>query len=467
MADFLVDLGTNKTARNLVKTLGLPIPMPQKLWRQSTPWEDAPLADCDVVVHAHGDLTEALAGSIGAAGANPWVIGDAAPFATHGEAWGRPPKEASEEVGPKRAHALVFDATKLSTPDELRALYDFYKPRLRGLGTCGRVVVLGRPAHKVNNVQRSATQRALLGFVKSLGREVGKTGCTANLIVVNEGAEDRLGPVLRFVLGARSAYVTGQQLTVSKTVRAPTDVPTTRPLSGKTALVTGGARGIGKSIARSLAREGAHVIVVDIPSADGPLSAVANEIGGTALLLDVTSEDAVRSIHAAAQAHGGLDIVIHNAGVTRDKMLKNMKPELWDMTLGINLAAVANLCESLELNTGGRIVLMSSIAGIAGNVGQTNYSASKAGVIGLTEAIGPKLARRGIAVNAIAPGFIETRLTKAIPAATREVARRLNSLSQGGLPQDIAEVATYLSSPGAAAHCGTVIRVCGGNLVGE
>jgi 3-oxoacyl-[acyl-carrier protein] reductase len=466
MADFLVNLGANNTARKMVKTLGLPIPLPQKLWRQSGPWEAAPLADRDVVVHADGELTEALAGSIGAAGANPWVLGDLSTFAAHGEAWGRPPKQASDELGPKRAHGLVFDATGISSPDALRALYDFYKPRLRGLGKCGRVVVLGRPAGKIKNVQRSAAQRALLGFVKSLGREVGKTGCTANLIVVHDGAEDRLDSALRFVLGARSAFVTGQQLTVSKTVRAPGEVPTTRPLGGKTALVTGAARGIGKSIARSLAREGAHVIVVDIPSADGPLSKVADEVSGTALLLDVTSADAVSAIHAAAQPHGGLDIAIHNAGVTQDKTLKNMKPELWDMTLGINLAAVANLCEGLELNSGGRIVLLSSIAGIAGNIGQTNYSASKAGVIGLTEALGPKLARRGIAVNAIAPGFIETRLTKAIPAATREVARRLNSLSQGGLPEDIAEVATYLSSPGAAAHCGMVVRVCGGNLVG-
>jgi 3-oxoacyl-[acyl-carrier protein] reductase len=327
--------------------------------------------------------------------------------------------------------------------------------------------VLARPASKIKDPQHAATQRALLGFVKSVSREVGKNGSTANLVVVNDGAEDRLEGVLRFALSDRAAYVTGQTLHVSKTVRMGKDpLPHVRPLQGKTALVTGAARGIGKSIARSLAREGAHVILVDIPSANAPLSEVADEIGGTPLLLDVTSEDAIQVIHAAAAPHGGLDIAVHNAGVTRDKMLKNMKPELWDMTIGINLAAVANLSEGVELNSGGRIVLLSSIAGIAGNMGQTNYAASKAGVIGLCEALGPKLARKGVAVNAIAPGFIETRLTKAIPAATREVARRLNALSQGGLPQDIAEVATFLSSPQAGALCGQVIRVCGGNLVG-
>ena len=465
MADFLVDMGANKTARQVVKTLGLPIPLPQKLARKSTPWEQAPLADRDVVIHAGGDLTDALAGAVTSAGANPWVIGDLTAFEPHGEAWGRPARTA-DEAGPARPYALVLDGSAMASSDDLKSLYEFFKPRLRELARCGRVVVLGRPSNKIKDVQRAGAQRALLGFVKSLAREVGKGGCTANFICVHEGAEDRLAPVLRFALGERSAFVTGQQLTVSKTVRPPGDVPTTRPLSGKCALVTGAARGIGRSIARSLAREGAHVVVVDIPPASEPLSKVADEIGGTPLLLDVTSADAAAQIAAAAEPHGGLDIAVHNAGVTRDKMLKNMKPELWDMTLGINLAAVADLCEQVTLNSNGRIVLLSSIAGIAGNVGQTNYSASKAGVIGLTEALGPKLARRGVAVNAIAPGFIETRLTKAIPAATREVARRLNCLSQGGLPEDIAEVATYLSSPGAAAHCGTVLRVCGGNLVG-
>ena len=462
MADMLVE---NRTARRLVKTLGLPLPLPQKLARDTGPWQERPLMDRAIVVHAHGELTDPIAQTLTAAGANPFVDGELDRFTHHGEAWGRPPKSADE--APAKAAAFVLDATSLKSPTELRALYDFFHPRMRALGSSGRVVVLGRPANKTGSVQAAAAQRALLGFVKSVAREVGGKGSTANLIVVNEGAEDRLEGALRFVLSDRSAYVTAQQLTVSKTVRLGKEaVPNIRTLSNKCAVVTGAARGIGRSIARSLAREGAHVIVIDIPSADGPLSEVADEIGGTPLLLDVTSENAAQAIEAAAEPHGGVDVIIHNAGVTRDKTLKNMKPELWDMTIGINLVAVADLCEKVTMNSGGRIVLLSSIAGIGGNMGQTNYSASKAGVIGLTEALGPKLARKGIAVNAIAPGFIETRLTKAIPAATREVARRLNALSQGGLPEDIAEVATYLSSPQAGAHCGMLLRVCGAAMLG-
>lgn len=467
MSDALIELGENRTARRVVQSLGLPIPLPQKLARNPGPWQDQPLADRDVFVHACGELTDVLAHALAGTGANPWVIGDLDAFSSHGEAWGRPARALGEgDEVPRKAHALILDASALRTPEQLRELYDFFHPRMRRLGTCGRLVVLGRPHHKIGDPAHAATQRALTGFVKSCGRETGKNGGTANLVTVHEGAEDRVEGVLRFLLSERSAFISGQVFECSKTVRAAKAVPRTRPLDGKTALVTGAARGIGASIARTLAREGAHVLCVDIPSADALLAKVADEIGGTVLLLDVTADDAAEQIASAAAEHGGLDIAVHNAGVTRDKTLKNMKPELWDMTLGINLTAVARLCADIPLNTGGRVVLLSSIAGIAGNMGQTNYSASKAGVIGLTESLGKKLARRGVAVNAIAPGFIETRLTKAIPTATREVARRMNNLSQGGLPQDIAETATFLASPGAHALCGQVLRVCGGNLVG-
>ncbi|NCG19399.1 MAG: 3-oxoacyl-ACP reductase [Rhodobacterales bacterium] len=464
MSDLLVEMGTHRGARKLVKSLGLPIPMPEKLRRSTHALEERPLHDRAVVVQAQGELTEAIAQTLGAAGANPYVEGDMGPFQVHGEAWGRLPKDIDE--APKKVHALVLDATGISAPTELRALYDFFHGRIRSLDRCGRLIVLARPHQRMLNVQRAAAQRALEGFVKAAGREVGRNGSTANLIIVQEGAEDRLEGVLRFALSDRSAYVSGQPLRVSKTVRLAKELPVTRSLAGKTALVTGAARGIGAAIARALAREGAHVLLLDRPADSAPLAKIADEVGGTPVLVDVTSPDAVDVITAAAEAHGGLDVVIHNAGVTRDKTLGRMKPELWDMTIGINLAAVADLCENLPLNSGGRIVLLSSIAGISGNLGQTNYSCSKAGVIGLAEALGLKLARRGIAVNAIAPGFIETRLTKAIPVATREVARRLCNLAQGGLPADIAEVATFLSSPQGGALCGQVIRVCGGNYVG-
>jgi 3-oxoacyl-[acyl-carrier protein] reductase len=161
--------------------------------------------------------------------------------------------------------------------------------------------------------------------------------------------------------------------------------------------------------------------------------------------------------------------VVHNAGVTRDKTLANMSPDRWDQTIDINLDAVVRITERLlagVLHEHGRVILLSSIAGIAGNMGQTNYAASKAGIIGYVRAQAPALAERGITVNAIAPGFIETRLTAAIPVMIREVARRLSNLGQGGLPRDIGDAVTFLASPGAVGITGTVLRVCGGAYVG-
>jgi 3-oxoacyl-[acyl-carrier protein] reductase len=146
-----------------------------------------------------------------------------------------------------------------------------------------------------------------------------------------------------------------------------------------------------------------------------------------------------------------------------------MSVELWDQVIDVNLAAVIRTTEELvkgPLKDGGRIVCLSSIAGIAGNVGQTNYAASKAGIIGYVRAMSERLADRGITVNAIAPGFIETRLTAAIPVAIREVARRMSALGQGGLPEDVAQAIVFLATPGAQGITGRTLRVCGGSLVG-
>ncbi|MEZ4321324.1 MAG: 3-oxoacyl-ACP reductase [Myxococcota bacterium] len=472
MADRLVELAANPAARKWMTRLGLPVPMPQKLRRPEGPWVERPLQDRHVMIGGNGALGEVLASTLGAAGANPWLV-DAdtvlASFQAAGEAWGRPPKTVGpDEVPEIQPHALVYDATGITDPAGLRGLYDFFGPRVRGLARCGRAVVLGRPHGKAGSPAEAAAQRALEGFVRSLGRELGRSGSTAQLITVVEGAEDRLAPVLRFVLSDRSAYVTGQPLHVSKTVRAADDKPV-RALEGKVALVTGAARGIGRATANQLAAEGAHVIVLDRPADDGPASEVAAEVGGSLFLVDVTDPDSGDKIAAyVRENHGQLDVIVHNAGITRDKTLAKMKPELWDLTLDVNLSSVIRMTEQLDgvLGKNARIVCLSSIAGIAGNVGQTNYSTSKAGIIGYVDAASAKYARRGIAVNAIAPGFIETRLTDAIPVATREVARRLCNLSQGGQPWDIAQAVTFLASPGAAGLCGQTLRVCGGSFVG-
>jgi 3-oxoacyl-[acyl-carrier protein] reductase len=333
-----------------------------------------------------------------------------------------------------------------------------------------RVLVLARPVASADSVGQAAARRALEGFTRSLAKELGRKGTTVNLVTVADGAATRLAPVVRWLASPRSAYVSGQHLTVTLDVQSDTPISLTRPLTNKVALVTGAARGIGAATARALAREGAHVVVLDRPADDALASQVAADVDGTVLLQDVTDPAAPEAIASfLKERFGGVDIVIHNAGITRDKTLGRMKADWWDLTLNVNLGALIRITDALTdvFRPDARIVCLASIAGIAGNVGQTNYGASKAGVIGMVDAYAKALAPRGIAVNAVAPGFIETRLTDAIPVATREIGRRFCNLSQGGLPEDVAEALTFLSSPGAGGLSGRVLRVCGGNFLGQ
>jgi 3-oxoacyl-[acyl-carrier protein] reductase len=237
------------------------------------------------------------------------------------------------------------------------------------------------------------------------------------------------------------------------------------------ALVTGASRGIGESIAEVLARDGAHVVGVDVPAQEAQLREVTGRLGGSSLTLDITDEDAPDRIAAhLLDEHGGVDVVVHNAGVTRDKTLGRMTEDLWRMVIDINLRAPHRINEALfgrqAVRNNGRVVLVSSISGIAGNAGQTNYSTSKAGIIGVVEAYSGPLAERDCTINAVAPGFIETQMTAAMPIATREAGRRMSSLQQGGLPVDVAETIAWFASPASAGVNGNVTRVCGQSLIG-
>jgi 3-oxoacyl-[acyl-carrier protein] reductase len=480
MSDFLVELGKNPSLKKLVSSLGLPIPMPQALRRAKGPWEAHPLANRTAVVGAPttGPVIAAVATALARSGADSWFVGEGAArdaFRGPGEAWGRPPRVLALDDEPLpeslRPDVLVFDATALRDPAELRALYDFFHPLARAVAACARVTVLGRPPEDQSSAARAAAQAALEGFVRSLAKELGRRGATAQLLYVADGAEDRLEGPLRFFLSDHAAYISGQPLRITSQAAPTAEEPRfTFPLEGKVALVTGAARGIGADTARRLAAEGARVICLDRPADDGPTSQLAREIGGSVLLLDITDPDAPhRLAEVAAGQRGGLDIIVHNAGVTRDKTLARMSPEAWEQAIAVNLAAVVQSTAALlegPLNDGGRVVCLSSIAGLAGNVGQTNYAASKAGLVGLVRHLAAETAPRGITVNALAPGFIETRLTMAMPATLREVARRMNSLGQGGVPRDIAEAITFLASPGAQGVTGQVLRVCGQSMVG-
>lgn len=475
MSDFLLEMSKNPSVRRAVQSLGLPLPMPQVLRRGRGGWTERPLQDEAVVVGSApgGGLAEVLAKTLTQAGADPLLLDDALlpAFGDLGEAYGRPARVVPMEGPGLRARGLVFDATGVEDPVGLRALYDFFHPLMRSLERCGRVVVLGRPVDQAKTPEGAAAQAALEGFVRSVAKEIGRKGATAQLLRVEAGAEGRLEPLLRFVLSARSAFVSGQPLRVSASVKSAGEPVWTRALEGKVALVTGAARGIGAATARRLAEEGAQVVVLDRPAEEGLARQTAEGLGGSVLLADMADPETPRRVaEHLRELHGGVDIVVHNAGVTRDRTLGRLDGLAWDQALNINLSAVAATTEALVrgqvLRDGGRVVCLSSIAGIAGNVGQTNYAASKAGIIGLVHHLGQRLAGRGIAVNAVAPGFIETRMTAAVPMFIREAGRRLSSLGQGGLPVDVAEVITFLSSPGASALSGAVVRVCGGGFIG-
>ncbi|CAM3042090.1 3-oxoacyl-ACP reductase [Skermania piniformis] len=370
--------------------------------------------------------------------------------------------------------ALVFDATGIESVPDLAQLFDFFQPAIRDLGPSGRVVVLGSTPEQAGSVSAQVAQRALEGFTRSVGKEL-RRGGTAQLVYLDPAAATAatgLASTLRFLLSAKSAYVDGQVIRVGAADSDLTAIDWNRPLDGKVAIVTGAARGIGATIAEVLARDGAHVICADVPQAGEALSATANLVHGTALALDVTAPDAAEKIATHLnERHGGtVDVLVHNAGITRDKTLANMDSARWNTVLNVNLLAPQQITESLvaagALRAGSRVIDVSSIAGIAGNRGQTNYGTSKAGVIGLVQATAPALAEQEMTINAVAPGFIETAMTAAIPFATREAGRRMNSLLQGGQTVDVAETIAYFASPASNAVNGNIVRVCGQSLIG-
>ncbi|WP_431843375.1 3-oxoacyl-ACP reductase [Calidifontibacter indicus] len=369
--------------------------------------------------------------------------------------------------------AIVFDATAARTIDELQQLRATVGPAMKSLGKNGRIIVLSAVPAQETDVEAAATQQALEGITRSLGKEM-RAGGTANLLRIGEQAsDDALAGPLRFFLSARSAYVSGQPVTIDAG-----DVPGVEdvhvPLAGEVAVITGAARGIGAEIAKVFARAGAKVIAVDIPAAGDSLAKVANSIGATALQLDITSPDAGERIAKAVAQHADkLDIIVHNAGITRDKLFVNTDEARWGSVLDVNLQSQFRMNKVLldpsvegGLKDGGRIVSVASISGIGGNRGQSNYAASKAGVIGMVRQLSQELADRKITVNAVAPGFIETEMTAKIPVATREVGRRLNSLLQGGQPVDVGEAIAFFAEPTSAAVTGQVLRVCGQSQLG-
>jgi 3-oxoacyl-[acyl-carrier protein] reductase len=429
------------------------LPQPPKLDRYS---KGAPLVDGKVLTGAApgGRLEAAIAGIFSAAGSDLESV--AAGVAPEGD---------------ERYKAVVFDATGIADSTQLEELWRFFHPVIRRVKGCGRVVVIGTQPELTGGPREATAQRALEGFTRAMGKEIRK-GSTVNLVYVAPGAEDQLESSVRFFVSPRSAYVSGQvaRITASIGGKIP-ELDWNMPLAGKVALVTGASRGIGASIAETLARDGAHVVGLDIPPLKEDLDRLMAKLGGSSIVEDITAAEAPKVIaDHLDEHHNGIDIVVHNAGVTKDKTLGKMDEDKWSVLMDINLSSEERINDELLarqlVKSNGRVICVSSMSGIAGGAGQTNYSCSKAGVIGMVQSMAPEFAKHGVTINAVAPGFIETQMTAAMPIGPREVGRRMNSMQQGGLPVDVAEGIAWYASPASTGLTGNVVRVCGQMLIG-
>lgn len=434
--DRLLQIANHPATARLVRALGLP--QPRVLPRRGGAWQEREFA-------GRAALVLAAARGFAAEACRQWLA------------------DAGAQLAAASAlQAIVLDATGCASVSSLGALRELLAPALARLASGGRVLLLADGA--AATVEAQACARGIEGFTRSLARELGRRGATANCVLLDEGSLLRLQAPLSFFCGDRSAYVSGQVQRLTGEVRA---LP---PAAGqRTAVVTGAAGGIGAATARRLAADGLRVVCADVPLAATALDALAREIGGQALPLDITAPDAGACL-VAAIGERGVDVLVHNAGITRDRTLARMSEAEWNDVLAVNLRTVLALDAALDaagaLREGAREVCLSSISGIAGNAGQTNYALTKAALIGYVAARSQQLAPRGITVNAVAPGFIETAMTRGIPFFEREVGRRLNSLAQAGQPEDVAEAIAFLARPQAQGVSGQVLRVCGQSYLG-
>ena len=362
-------------------------------------------------------------------------------------------------------NALIIDGRDVKDEAGLKRVFNELQAGVKTIKANGKVLIYSVQPELVDDTQHSTYQRALEGISRSLAKEVGGRGTTVNLVNLPPNVDlKNYETVQEFFTSGRSAFITAQAVSVNETSKSG------RELAEKICVVTGGAGGIGSATVKRLAAEGATVIIADIPQME---ERAASILGGKVSFMgaDLTDANTRKALlESIKEKHGRIDVLVNNAGITRDKTLKNMPEHYWDNLIAINLTAVINLTEDALamglIPEGGRIISTSSISGIAGNFGQTNYTATKAALIGYSASKSKELKAKGITINAIAPGYIETDMVKTMPLMTRIFAERLTSLAQAGKPEDIAEAMAFLAHPGAQSINGQVLRVCGGSFLG-
>ncbi len=436
MSDFL----QNPMVKQLAKALNLPLPIPALLNRNNnayadTEWQSKKSA---LVITSNEDQI------------TPKILSDLKHFINEGTLY------------QDKIDTVVLSALGIENIDMSVEFFTKAQLAVQKLNKNGRVVVLSKTG---DDIEQQTIQKALEGFSRALSKELGKNGTTVNHLTITDAPTRNVARAILFFLSDKSSFITGQVVQLNNNFSSELN-SVSKSLNGKVAIVTGAARGIGASAATFIAREGAKVIIVDVPQAKEDAETLAKEIGGDVLLMDITKEDAVKTIQDyVLKNYTQLDILVNNAGITRDKTLTKMNIAQWTSIMQVNLKAAMNLTNAFIQNgfsKNPKIVGLASISGIAGNVGQTNYSASKAGMIAYMN----ELSKKGFMANAVAPGFIETKMTENLPIFVKEGGRRLSTLKQGGQPQDVAELITFLSTPLSDGISGQVIRVCGGSMIG-
>lgn len=437
MSDFL----QNPMVKQLAKALNLPLPIPALLNRNNSAYSDSELQSKRTVVLTTSDEDKQTAE----------ILKELKPYINE------------TTIYQDKVDAVVLSALALETVESSVEFFTKAQLAVRNLTKNGRIVVLSKTS---DNIEQQTIQKSLEGFTRALSKELGKNGTTVNHLTISDAPSKNVAGAILFFLSDKSSFITGQVIQLNNKFITKTN-SITKLLDGKVAIVTGAARGIGAAAATFIAREGAKVIIVDVPQAEEDAKKTADAINGDVLLMDITKEDAVASIQKyVLDKYGKLDILVNNAGITRDKTLAKMSIPQWNAIMQVNLKAAMNLTNAFiakGFSANPKIVGLASISGIAGNVGQTNYSASKAGMIAYMNQLATK---NGLMANAVAPGFIETKMTENLPLFVKEGGRRLSTLKQGGLPEDIAELITFLSSPLSDGISGQVIRACGGSMIG-